>query len=49
MFFIVQDDSLATGPKLLSNTEQRQMQVTGRVHYIAGGSMLFSIIAGMYI
>jgi len=44
----VQDDSLARGPKLLSNAEHKQMQVTGRVQYIAGGgSMLFSIVAGM--
>jgi len=42
-------DSLARGPKLLSNVEQRQMQVTGRVQYIAGGSMLFSIVPGMCI
>ena len=48
-FCIVQGDSLARGPKLLSNAEHRQMQVTGRVQYIAGGSMLFSIVAGMCI
>ena len=33
----IQGDSLARGPKLLSNAEHRQMQVTGRVQYIAGG------------
>ena len=43
--------SLAGGPKLLSNAEHRQMQGTGRVQYIAGGggSLLFSIVAGMCI
>ena len=46
----VQGDSVARGPKLLSNAEYRQMQVTGRVQYITGGgSMLFSIVAGMCI
>jgi len=45
----IQGDSLARGPKLLSIAEHRQMQVTGQVQYIAGGSMLFFIIAGMCI
>ena len=42
---------LLEAPKLLSNVEHRQMQVTGRVQYIArgGGSVLFSIVAGMCI
>ena len=29
------------------NAEHSQMHVTGRVQYIVGGSMLFSIVAGM--
>ena len=33
----IQGDSLARGPTLLSNAKHRQMQVTGRVQYIAGG------------
>ena len=46
---VLQGDSVAGGPKLSSNAEHRQMQVTGRVQYIAGGSMLFSVVAGMCI
>ena len=33
----IQGDSLARDTKLLSNAEHRQMQVTGRVQYIARG------------
>ena len=33
----IQGDSLARGPRLLSNADHRQMQVTGRAQYIAGG------------
>ena len=45
----IQGDSVARGPQLLSNAEHRQMQVAGRVQYIAECSMLFSIVAGMCI
>ena len=49
LVYIIQGDSLARGHKLLSNAEHRQMQVLLRVQYIAVGSMLFSIVAGMCI
>ena len=37
----IKGDSLARGPKLLSNSEHRQMQVTGRAQYIAGRGPCF--------
>ena len=40
----IQGDSLARGPKLLSNAEHRQMQVTGRVQYIAEGPCCFPLL-----
>jgi len=38
---VIQGDSLARGRKILSNAEHRQMQVTGRVQYIARGPCCF--------
>ena len=36
-------DSVARGPKLLSNAEHRQMQVTGWVQYITGVAVVHAV------